>query len=111
MDKFFSMATDERGHTFDEHEVREMLGRILAEVASAKRPALYAECIAITLGVDLRQGLSQSQIARDHNVTRACVSKICLSIAEAHRALSKNASERQEARTAFANRKKSKRNP
>lgn len=68
------------GSAFNAHHMILFAEILLAQVADAKNPRLKVDCIASVLRMPLANGLSQSDIARKHGVTRATVSKSCVDL-------------------------------
>jgi hypothetical protein len=59
---------------------REFTARLLAEIIDAPNARLHAQCVDFVFELGIQMGLSQTEIGKSHNMTRANVSKICVEI-------------------------------
>lgn len=57
---------------------RELLARLIAEIIDAPQPQLMACCVDFTFALGVQTGRNETQIAADHNVTKATVSRYCV---------------------------------
>ena len=57
---------------------RELLARIIGEIIDAPQPLLMACCVDFTFGLGVQVGKNETEIAREHDVTKATVSRHCV---------------------------------
>lgn len=65
-------------------QAREGIARVLAHLIDAGNARMLAQCYDVAFGLRLQGGISEAEIARQHRVTRAAVSKICRQIVETY---------------------------
>ena len=61
---------------------RELLARLIAEVLDSPNPRLMAASIDFTFGLGVQVGKNETQIAAEHDVTKASVSRYCRHLVE-----------------------------
>jgi hypothetical protein len=78
-------AIDQTGGQDGDHEaIHDILRRLIGELADQNNCRLSLDCLAVVTGMSY-QGLSMTEIARRHRVTRAAVSKRCVELTQALR--------------------------
>jgi hypothetical protein len=71
-------------HGGDSESINEILRRLIGELADQNNCRLSLNCLALVTGLSY-QGLSMTEIADRHGVTRAAVSKRCIELTKALR--------------------------
>ena len=74
----------EHGPAPDAEEIHDVLRRLIGELADQNQSRLSLDCLALVTGLSY-VGLSMTEIAQRHGVTRAAVSKRCVELTKALR--------------------------
>ncbi len=79
----FKVISAHTGQRTGSKEAHEMAARILATVIdSGKDAELMAKCIDFAVGMNVQGPITEQEIADQHGVTRAAVSKRCIQVTE-----------------------------
>lgn len=62
-------------------DLQELAQKLMERIDGDSRPRLEAACVDFAFGLGLNGGKSQTEIASEHGVGRACVSKRCVNLA------------------------------
>lgn len=87
-------------HSGDSEAINEILRRLIGELADQNNCRLSLNCLALVTGLSY-QGLSMTEIAERHGVTRAAVSKRCIELTKALRLKPSRAMRSLLARTSY----------
>ena len=87
-------------HGGDSESINEILRRLIGELADQNNCRLSLNCLALVTGLSY-QGLSMTEIADRHGVTRAAVSKRCIELTKALRLKPSRAMRSLLARTSY----------